>query len=84
MRCVVMIIQETGWKERPLRVWHSERLFNYTCCRFRLPAGLVAAIFNPLLSNEPLDYANAALSTDSCPEFSSAPCDVERREEELI
>jgi hypothetical protein len=55
------VIQKTGWKERPLRV--SERLFNYTCCRFRLPAGLVTATFNPLLSNEPLDHANDALST---------------------
>jgi len=82
LRSGVMIIQKTGWKERPLRV--SERLFNYTCCRFRLPAGLVTATFNPLLSDDPLDHANAALSTDSCRDFSSAPCDVERREEELI
>ncbi|MGO8004854.1 hypothetical protein ACC725_32585 [Rhizobium ruizarguesonis] len=81
---VVMIIQATGWKERPLRVWHSERLFNFTCYRFRLPAGLVTATFNPLLSNEPLDHANDALSTVFLPDFSSAPCDVERREEELI
>jgi hypothetical protein len=79
-----VIIQATGWKERPLRVWHWERLFNYTCFRFRLPAGLVTATFNPLLSDDPLDHANAALSTDSCRDFSSAPCDVERREEELI
>ncbi|RWY66772.1 hypothetical protein EHI48_32295 [Rhizobium sp. WSM1325] len=63
LRSVVMIIEATGWKERPLRVWHSERLFNSTCYRFRLPAGLVTATSNPLLSNEPLDHASAALST---------------------
>lgn len=34
---------------------------------FRLPAGLATATFSPLLSNEPLDHANARLSTVSLP-----------------